>query len=270
MNDPAVILSIRGSHDACSAEPSALVEDDNQHMEGETIWPVGVRQRLALSLAALTMLAGAAVAQMNPNHLRAHRDQSTSGTSIDDVVKQLSNNDPEKRLEAVRMLGASKDGKATEYLIKAVGDADVRVQAKAIQVLGDLRATDSTPVLVECLFRRSTEPNMKQLIAASLGKIGDQRAARPLIELLRRDLDVDTRGTAIFALGEIGAPEAVDVLAHIAQTDENQTVRRIASEARSKIDAHHEVIGGDVKDSSSALLEPKGLPQTPESNQRPH
>ena len=111
---------------------------------------------------------------------------------------------------------------------------------------------------------------MKQLIASSLGKIGDQRAAPPLIELLRRDLDVDTRGTAIFALGEIGAPEAVDILAHIAQTDENQTLRRVASEAKNKIEAHHEVISSGLKDSSVPLLEPKGLPQTPQSNQRPH
>ena len=199
--------------------------------------PMSVARRL-LTLAALLSIAGTAAAQMN--RPRQHQDRAVQGAPIEDLVKQLASPDPAKRLQAVKGLGGSKDPKAIEHLVKALGDSDVRVQAKAVQMLGDMRATEATQVLLQYLLLRTTEPNMKQLIIVSLGKIGDPSAARPLTELLRQDLDVDTRGTVIFALGEIGAPESVETLDHIAQTDQDQTLRRVASEAKSKIQGHHE------------------------------
>lgn len=123
------------------------------------MWHVSITRQLPLSLAVLAVVAGAAVAQMNRNHMRQHYDQSAKGTSIDDAVKQLSSDDPDKRLDAVKALGISKNSKATEYLIKAVDDSDVRVQAKAIQILGDARAAESTPTLVQCLIVHMTYPS---------------------------------------------------------------------------------------------------------------
>lgn len=220
------------------------------------MWLVSPTRLLLLLLLVLSAGADAAVAQMNANHMRQHSDKSMGSASIDDAVKQLSSDDPEKRLEAVKVLGTSKNGKATDYLIKAVGDPDVRVQAKAIQMLGDMRASESTPVLVQFLILRTTDTNMKQLVLASLGKIGDARAVPPVIELLRRERDAETRGTAIFALGEIGAPESVEVVERIAQTDEDPAVRRVATEAKSKIEARNRTISGDAQGPSEVFLEP--------------
>ncbi len=218
-----------------------------------------LRSLLSLVCGALG-LALPAHAQISSNQVRQRYDKSTKGTSIDDYVHNLASDDPAKRLEAVKSLGASKDNKAVEYLIQALGDADVRVQAKAIAMLGDMRASDATPVLVQYLFLRTTDPNMKQLILASLGKIGDARAARSIVEYLHRDLDPATRGTAIFALGEIGAPEAVETLSQIAAADQDQTVRRLASEAVAKVEQHQAVMKKEVKGPSETFLEPKGPP----------
>ena len=219
---------------------------------------VGAGWYVSSGLAALVLFTGAAVAQVNSNQMRQRYDKHTKGTSVEDYVKNLSSNDPDKRLEGVKSLGASKDPKAIEYLVQAVGDADVRVQVKAIQMLGDLRANDATPVLVQYLFLRTTDANMKQLILAALGKIGDTRAAQPLIEFLHRDLDPATRGTAIFALGEIGASESVEPLEHIAQAESDPIVRRLANEAKSKVEAHQAVIKSQVKGPSETFLKPEG------------
>lgn len=228
-----------------------------------TVAPSTTFQAFAFAAAAVALLSGTAGAQINSNQMRQRYEKNTKGTSIDDYIKRLNSDDPVKRLEAVKSLGASKDTKAIEYLIQALGDPDVRVQAKSIQMLGDMRANDATPVLVQYLFLRTTDANMKQLILASLGKIGDARAAQPLIEFLHRDLDPATRGTAIFALGEIGAPESVDVLAHIAQADNDQTVRRLAGEAKSKVEAHQAVLKNQVKGPSETFLKPaEGPPPT--------
>jgi HEAT repeat protein len=216
---------------------------------------------LPLALLLSLLLALPAFAQISSQQVRQRYDKNTKGTSIDDFVKKLDSDDAEKRLEGVKSLSESKDNKAIEYLIQATGDRDIRVQAKAISALGDLRATEATPVLIQYLSRRTVENNMKQLILASLGKIGDTRAARPIMEFLQRDLDSATRGTAIFALGEIGAPESSDTLAQIAQADKDQTVRRLANEALSKVQHHQAVIQKEVKGPAQTFLEPKGPPQ---------
>jgi HEAT repeat protein len=212
---------------------------------------------LSLSLLLSLLLAHPTVAQISGQQVRERYDKSTKGASLEDFVKKLNSDDAEKRLEGVKSLSETKDNKAIEYLIQATGDSDIRVQVKAIAALGDMRATDATPVLIQYLSRRTVENNLKQLILAALGKIGDARAARPITEFLQRDLDPATRGTAIFALGEIGAPESTDTLSKLAQTDADPTVRRLANEALAKVQHHQAAMQKEVKGPSQTFLDPK-------------
>jgi len=224
------------------------------------------RRQAAGGIAAILLLLAAAPvsAQINSQQIRQRYEKDTKGgTSIEDFVKKLESDDADKRLEAVKSLGTSKENKAIEYIIQAVGDPDVRVQAKAIMVLGDLRATEATPVLIQYLSRRTSDNNLKQLILASLGKIGDARAAQPIMEFLHRDLDAATRGTAIFALGEIGSPEAADTLSTIASADQDPTARRLANEALNKVQHHQAVMQNEVKGPSETFLDPKDKPRQP-------
>ena len=225
-----------------------------------TFWGVGARP-LWLSLCTVLLTAGPASAQINSNQMHHNYEKGSKGgggggANIDDAVKLLNSSDANKRLAAVKSLGTSKDEKAIPYLIASVGDTDVRVQAKAVQMLGDIRATDATPVLVQYLFLRAVRPEMKRLILASLGKIGDSRAVKPLTEYLERDLDPATRGTVIFALGEIGAPEAVEPLQNISRVDQNATVRRLASEAVNKVQQHQALLKSQVKGPAETFLKP--------------
>jgi hypothetical protein len=65
------------------------------------MWLVSPTRLLLLLLLVLSAGADAAVAQMHGNHMRQHSDKSMGSASIDDAVKQLSSDDPEKRLEAL-------------------------------------------------------------------------------------------------------------------------------------------------------------------------
>jgi HEAT repeat protein len=150
-------------------------------------------------------------------------------------VKTLRDPDPAKRLEAVKGLASSSDKKAVEYLIEATADADNRVKLKAIDSLGALRATDATPVLVQALYMRDSEPWLKQRILGALGKIGDNRAVRPIADYLARDTDSATLGTAIFALGEIGDKGAVSDLQPIADSGSDPRLKQLAQDAIGKI-----------------------------------
>jgi len=207
--------------------------------------------------------AGVASAQINSNQMRQRYDKNTKSGNVDESIKQMSSQDATKRLEAVKALGASKDDKALPYLIGAMGDSDMRVQVKAIQVVGDMRATDATPVLVQYLFLRTTSTEMKQLILASLGKIGDARAAQPVMEFLQRDLDETTRGTAVYALGEIGSSDAVPTLERIAQSDSDSTVRRLAGEAKGKVEQHQATMRSKVKGPSETFIQSREVQGPP-------
>ena len=148
----------------------------------------------------------------------------------------LADADPRVRVEALRKLRDVQDPQADYLLIRAMADPDTRVRVKAIDILGSRGNTSAVPPMCQFLFLRSTEAVVKVHIAAALGRIGDSRAAAPLIQYLYEARDERSRGTAVFALGEIGNHSATDVLSTAATEDPSPTVRRLAQEALQKID----------------------------------
>lgn len=191
---------------------------------------------VALAVAALVPLATRpARGQISADQVRQRYDRQTKGSSIEEFARQIDSEDAAERLKGVKSMSESNDPKAVEYLVQALGDSDMRVKAKAIDACGNLRAADATPVLIQQLFLRGTDPEVKQRLLAALGKIGDQRAAKPIEEFLGRDLDQPTKGTAIYALGDIGDPGSLDFLVTIERTEPHPTIKRIAREAQAKI-----------------------------------
>ena len=159
----------------------------------------------AAVLVALALVDAAVVlAQVNPYRVQQRYNEAKKGKSIDEWTKKLNDEDPAKRLEAVKSLGESGQTEAIEYLIQATGDTDQAVKIKAIDYLGKLRATAATQVLVQKLFMREVERPVKQRILVALGRMGDSKAAQPISEFLANDADPAMRATAVFALGEIG------------------------------------------------------------------
>src|SRR5207247_9142989 len=150
---------------------------------------------------------------------------------LSDSVRKLKSDDLHARLDAHATLGQIDDPKATEALVAAASDLDMRVRIKAIDALGHVKATDATPLLVQQLFMRDTELGTKQRILASLGKIGDTRATGPIMDILARNADPALRGNAIFALGDIGDPAALPALEALAKDGEDPILRSLAAEA---------------------------------------
>ena len=212
---------------------------------------IGAAGVLAVSIAA------AAVAQISSGQVR-ERYNKGQDSSVKDLARQMNSDDPMERLEGIKSLTDLKNGQALEYLLQALGDSDVRVKAKAIDACGNLRAINATPVLIQQLFLRDNEPLVKRRILASLGKIGDTRAAKPIMEYLAHDLDPATRGTAIFALGDLGAPESLDLLEEIGRTDPNATLKRLAREAAAKIEYYQALRQTEAKEPLDTFLRPGG------------
>jgi HEAT repeat protein len=121
-------------------------------------------------------------------------------------------------------------------LFRGLDDSDVRVRIKAIDVLGARGSNDAVPVMDQDLFLRETPPVEKLHLVAALGRVGDARGTLPIVEYLDQTDDTPSRGTAVFALGEIGDPRANDTLIQVVRGDKTAMVRKLAEEALEKID----------------------------------
>jgi HEAT repeat protein len=164
-----------------------------------------------------------------------------SGKAEDELIKEakkrFADADPRVRVEGLEKLRyVSNATESTEILDRGLNDMDVRVRIKAIDVLGARNANDVVPLMSQRLFLRQTPAIEKLHLVAALGRIGDARGALPILEYLDEAADQDSRGTAVFALGEIGDPAANDKLIQIVQNDKSAMVRRLAQEALEKID----------------------------------
>jgi hypothetical protein len=121
------------------------------------------------------------------------------------------------------------------------------VRIKAIDVLGARGVSDAVPIMSQELFLRETPAVEKLHLVAALGRIGDQRGAMPIVNYLKQTDNSASRGTAVYAIGEIGDPAANDTLIQIVSNDPSPMVRKLAREAIEKIDGelpnrHQEVV----------------------------
>jgi len=167
--------------------------------------------------------------------LASRAQQETPFKIIKDVKLGLKDADPSVRVSELEKLRYLQDPEVNQILMSSMSDPDVRVKIKAIDILGAREANDAVPPMSSMLFLRSTEPIVKLHLVAALGRIGDAQGAVPVMQYLGEDQDERGRGTAVFALGEIGSDKAVPLLNAVVAQDQSSMVRRLAKEALQKV-----------------------------------
>ena len=115
-------------------------------------------------------------------------------------------------------------------------DPDLRVRIRAADILGARQDAGAVSLMTQRLFLSDTTSVEKLHLVAALGRIGDSQGTIPIIDYLGQADDDRSRGTAVFALGEIGDPRANDVLIQTVTKDKSPMVRKLAQEAIEKID----------------------------------
>jgi len=193
---------------------------------------------LALALGEL----GQAQAQYGPSpyhagppDVRNPYDRARDGGNVDQWTRLLDSADFRQRLRAVEDLGQSPDPRALNPLLKAVGDPDLRVEARAIDYLGARRASDATPLLVQKLFLTGAPNALRQRVLTALGRIGDPSASRPILDFLGQEPSADVRGTGIYALGEIGDLTIREELRKLGDRESDPRLKQLVDEALMKI-----------------------------------
>jgi HEAT repeat protein len=168
---------------------------------------------------------------------------------VDRLIAVIQSKDirPIDKLDEIEELGALKDTRAVEPLIKILIDEYSIVRYKAalaLGMIGDERAVEPLIEILEGRHQRNifsrafryinsqVNPISKAMdsfalggpvgdregIAYALGKIGDTRAIEPLIKATR-DRDKTVRREAIDALGNFNDPRVIKTLEKIAQNE---------------------------------------------------
>jgi HEAT repeat protein/uncharacterized membrane protein YraQ (UPF0718 family) len=117
---------------------------------------------------------------------------------------------------------------AAPLLMKAAKSGDRRVRLAAISTLGAIGDKQATPLLLD-LLRKEADLNVQEGVLISLGRIADPKALTPVIKKLSSK-DWSIRAAAAFALGRIGDTRAVAGLMTLLD-DEAEKVRKNVREA---------------------------------------
>ncbi|MFW6000224.1 MAG: HEAT repeat domain-containing protein [Halorubrum sp.] len=136
-------------------------------------------------------------------------------------------------LEAFERMG--KRGRTEASVEEILGRAEKR-DRPAIRILGKMAAAEATDTLVEYVPEDSN-PQLQKAVFKALGEIGAPAAVQPLANQLDPDGDTDdlVRPHAARALGLIGDTRAVDPLADALDDDPSDDVRAAAGWALRQI-----------------------------------
>jgi len=155
------------------------------------------------------------------------------------VVQLLSANKSKESIELlIKILDIGVNNVKTENGVIVNNFWDIRVEAAYI--LGELKAKEAVPKLVEIL-KKDNDPIVKAYVAMALGKIGDKSVVPLLIELLQIYKNEYKSSNApliygiIVALGDLGDPMAIGVLLEVSQGSFPMYIRQMAIQSIKKI-----------------------------------
>lgn len=97
-------------------------------------------------------------------------------------------------------------------------DSDPHLQRVTLKALGEIGSLDATEDVAQQL--QAEDDEVRSQAARALGMIGDPRAILPLTESISEDPSANVRGSAAWALVQIGTSEAFSTLSQFADDQE--------------------------------------------------
>ena len=141
-----------------------------------------------------------------------------------EIVKALSDRNPNVRSTAADFLGALGNKEAVIPLINKLGDHSVEVRMRSAESLGDLLIGEKNSP--SALIKALQDPNelVRIAVAESLGAIGDKRALRALWKAIH-DASPLVRGYIAEAIGELGDLKDVSKLEKELKKEVSETAK---------------------------------------------
>jgi hypothetical protein len=111
----------------------------------------------------------------------------------------------------VGILGEIRSADAVDHFARTINHEDARVRRETVLALGKLGGEEAVPLLVRALS--DAEPNLRSAAAMMLGLTRHAAAISALLARMPLETDLDALVETVRALGRIGDPRAVPVLA---------------------------------------------------------
>jgi len=139
------------------------------------------------------------------------------------VLGLTSAKDPELRLAAMNALRPllGQDTRAGDVLVERLADEELEVRVLAVEYLGLLRAGRAVHRLVD-LAQPGNPLRLRLAAIDALGEIGDRRAAKVLVTILREG-PAELHGAAATALSYVASPDTVGDLIELARDDRSSS-----------------------------------------------
>jgi len=100
---------------------------------------------------------------------------------VDSVLELIKDEDPFIRRTVIEILNTTSDERSFNALISVLDDEDWWVRERAVDALAELGDSRAVPVLIPMLSR---DIETSRLVIRALGKIGEQSALAPILDML--------------------------------------------------------------------------------------
>ncbi|HVT43210.1 MAG TPA: HEAT repeat domain-containing protein [Thermoanaerobaculia bacterium] len=149
--------------------------------------------------------------------------EATGSVAVEPLLEAMQDADARIRIGATHALARIKDPRAFDPMMKLLADKEPRVRAAAVTALSQT-TVDTRDAFLAML--EDADPNVRLAVVAA---IKDPRAVPVLVKYAVGDGNLQRY--AIEALGRIRDPSAIDPLVRQMQTERDQYVREVISNA---------------------------------------
>jgi len=137
------------------------------------------------------------------------------------IVRALDDSFRKVQQIAAEGLVRMDPGHAREVFMLRLEAPDIMGRVLAAQTLADMGETAAVPIMIEQLQDDSMDDGVRDVMAQSLGRLGDSRAAMPLADLaLDESAALLLRRSAADAVTLLPPDEAQDALRRLGQADD--------------------------------------------------
>jgi len=138
--------------------------------------------------------------------------QAADARALLPVLGLLAKGDRKVRIEALHALGSlvAPGGRGSDVLAESLGDETPEIRQLAAKTLGTMRAVGQVPQLI-ALATNDADISVRRAAVSALGAIGDPRAEKPLVRILRKGPRAlhDAAASALSFLATAGSTDAL-------------------------------------------------------------
>jgi len=137
---------------------------------------------------------------------------------LDAAIRDLREGAPQKKQQAIQLLGAHVDEKAVPALVEVLLDGPQETRASARTALVGIRDPSIVPELL-ARYRKATSADLRRNLLRVMDSSTDATQSWPLyLEIAQSDFSWDERHRAVSRLVDLRRPEAVPILVRLARS----------------------------------------------------